>query len=82
MCFYILKFKFGFFDGGLEAVPNLTSQWWFDISPEGFGSIAMLVNFIVAIGVHWIVKKPAPEEIQQLVETIRIPSGVNKPSNH
>lgn len=82
MCFYILKFKFGFFDGGLESVPNLTSQWWFDISPEGFGSIAMLVNFIVAIGVHWIVKKPAPEEIQQLVETIRIPSGVNKPSNH
>jgi cation/acetate symporter len=82
MCFYILKFKFGFFDGGLEAVAGLTSDWWFDISPEGFGSVAMLVNFIVAIGVHWIVKKPAPEEIQQLVETIRIPSGVNKPSNH
>ncbi|NVJ62765.1 MAG: cation acetate symporter [Flavobacteriaceae bacterium] len=82
MCFYILKFKFGFFDGGLEAVAGLTTEWWFDISPEGFGSVAMLVNFIVAIGVHWIVKKPAPEEIQQLVETIRIPSGVNKPSNH
>lgn len=82
MCFYILKFKFGFFDGGLEAVAGLKSEWWFDISPEGFGSVAMLVNFIVAIGVHWIVKKPAPEEIQQLVETIRIPSGVNKPSNH
>jgi len=82
MCFYILKFKFGFFDGGLEAVAGLTSDWWFDISPEGFGSVAMLVNFIVAIGVHWIVKKSAPEEIQQLVETIRIPSGVNKPSNH
>lgn len=82
MCYYILKFKFGFFDGGLEVVTGLTSDWWFDISPEGFGSVAMLVNFIVAIGVHWIVKKPAPEEIQQLVETIRIPSGVNKPSNH
>lgn len=82
MCYYILKFKFGFFDGGLEAVAGLTSDWWFDISPEGFGSVAMLVNFIVAIGVHWIVKKPAPEEIQQIVETIRIPSGVNKPSNH
>lgn len=82
MCYYILKFKFGFFDGGLEVVAGLTSDWWFDISPEGFGSVAMLVNFIVAIGVHWIVKKPAPEEIQQLVETIRIPSGVNKPSNH
>ncbi len=82
MCYYILKFKFGFFDGGLEVVAGLTSDWWFDISPEGFGSVAMLVNFIVAIGVHLIVKKPAPEEIQQLVETIRIPSGVNKPSNH
>ena len=82
MCLYILKYKFGFFDGGLEAVSALKSDWWFGISPEGFGSVAMLVNFIVTIIVHLIVNKPAPDEIQELVETIRIPSGVNKPSNH
>jgi len=82
MCLYILKYKFGFFDGGLEAVSALKSDWWFGISPEGFGSVAMLVNFIVTISVHLIVNKPAPDEIQELVETIRIPSGVNKPSNH
>jgi len=82
MCLYILKYKFGFFDGGLEAVSALKSDWWFGISPEGFGSVAMLVNFIVTISGHLIVNKPAPDEIQELVETIRIPSGVNKPSNH
>lgn len=82
MCLYILKYKFGFFDGGLEVVASLQRDWWFGISPEGFGSVAMLINFIVAISVHLIVNKPAPEDIQELVEIIRIPSGVNKPSNH
>jgi cation/acetate symporter len=81
MCLYILKYKFGFFDGGLEAVASLKEDWWFGISPEGFGSIAMLVNFIVALTVNAFVK-PAPKEIQELVENIRIPSGAGNAVNH
>ena len=80
MVFYMLKFKFGIFDGGAEAVQGLQADWWFDISPEGFGSIAMLVNFIVALSVHTFYPNP-PETVQDIVENIRIPSGVKPPEN-
>jgi cation/acetate symporter len=66
MLYYMTKFKFGWFGGGTEK------DWWFGISPEGFGSFAMMVNFAVSI----IISKftPAPDtEIQQLVENIRNP---------
>ena len=38
------KFKLGWFG----PIPP-SSEWWFGISPEGFGSIAMLCNFLVSI---------------------------------
>jgi cation/acetate symporter len=66
MLFYMLKFKFGWFGGGTKA------DWWFGISPEGFGTIAMMANFFVTITVTSLT--PAPlKEIQQLVENIRKP---------
>ena len=81
MLFYILKFKFGIFDGGKEAVEGLKASWWFGISPEGFGTIAMIVNFIVAIAVNKLTPEP-PEEVQEIVEHIRIPSGAEEASIH
>lgn len=75
MLFYMLKFKFGIFDGGKSAVAGLQSDWWFGISPEGFGSIAMLVNFAVAYIVCRFTAPP-PNQVQEIVENIRIPSGV------
>jgi cation/acetate symporter len=75
MLFYMLKFKFDWFGGGTKE------DWWFGISPEGFGTVAMLVNFVVAIIISKFTPNP-PEEIQQLVETIRIPSGVGKAQDH
>ncbi|MAJ37708.1 MAG: cation acetate symporter [Flavobacteriaceae bacterium] len=74
MLFYMLKFKFGIFDGGKSAVAGLQSDWWFGISPEGFGSIAMLVNFAVAYIVCRFTAPP-PNQVQEIVENIRIPSG-------
>jgi cation/acetate symporter len=66
MLFYMLKFKFGWFGGGTKA------DWWFGISPEGFGSIAMIANFVVTFVVSR--QTPAPsKEIQTLVENIRKP---------
>ncbi len=81
MLFYMLKFKFGIFDGGKEAVAGLQESWWFGISPEGFGSIAMVVNFIVALVVNKFTPEP-PLEVQEIVENIRIPSGVGDASSH
>ncbi len=66
MIFYMLKFKFDFFGGGS------VDDYWFGISPEGFGSIAMIVNFIIS----FIVMKftsPTPEKIKTIVDNIRIP---------
>ena len=74
MLFYMLKFKFGIFDGGKSAVAGLQSDWLFGISPEGFGSIAMLVNFAVAYIVCRFTAPP-PNQVQEIVENIRIPSG-------
>ena len=66
MLFYMLKFKFDFFGGGS------VDDYWFGISPEGFGSIAMILNFIVS----FIVMKftsPTPKKIKDIVDNIRIP---------
>ena len=81
MLFYMLKFKFGLFDGGKEAVAGLKESWWFGISPEGFGTIAMIVNFIVAFAVNSFTKAP-PQDVQDIVEHIRIPSGAGEAINH
>tara|TARA_B110000008_G_scaffold48638_1_gene47326 strand:- start:723 stop:2435 length:1713 start_codon:yes stop_codon:yes gene_type:complete len=81
MLFYILKFKFGVFDGGKAAVQGLKDQWWFGVSPEGFGAIAMLFNFIFAILVNKFTSPP-PMEVQKIVENIRIPSGAAPANNH
>lgn len=77
MLFYMLKFKFGIFDGGKTAVAGLKSAWWFGISPEGFGSIAMLVNFMVSLIVNHFTGE-VPKDVQEIVENIRIPSGAGK----
>lgn len=81
MLFYMLKFKFGIFDGGKEAVPTLSSQWWFGISPEGFGAVAMTVNFVVALVVNRFTAAP-PSEVQEIVEHIRIPNNAGDASGH
>jgi cation/acetate symporter len=66
MLFYMLKFKFGWFGGGTMA------DWWFGISPEGFGSIAMIANFVVTLVISS--RTPAPsKDIQKLVANIRKP---------
>jgi cation/acetate symporter len=77
MLFYMLKFKFGIFDGGKTAVAGLSKDWLFDVSPEGFGFIAMIVNFIVSLTINAFTADP-PEEVQEIVETIRIPSGAGE----
>ena len=81
MLFYMLKFKFGVFDGGKEVVAGLQSAWWWGISPEGFGSVAMIVNFMVALTVNYFYPDP-PKEVQELVEDIRIPRGAGAAHTH
>ena len=66
MLFYMLKFKFDFFGGGSS------DEYWFGISPEGFGSVAMILNFIVSFAVMKFTS-PTPKKIKDIVDNIRIP---------
>ncbi|PKH49382.1 cation acetate symporter [Tenacibaculum sp. Bg11-29] len=81
MLLYMLKFKFGIFDGGKSAVAGLKSSWWFGISPEGFGTVAMFVNFVISVVISRMTPAP-PESVQEIVENIRIPSGAGEASDH
>jgi len=81
MVWYMLKYKFGLFDGGKSAVGALKTDWWFGISPEGFGTVAMVFNVIVALVVNKFTPPP-PQEVQDIVEDIRIPSGAGEASAH
>ena len=67
MLFYMMKFKLGW----LGDIPP-KSEWWFGISPEGFGSVAMLCNFVTSITVSMIFKKP-PKHVAELIDSIRYP---------
>jgi cation/acetate symporter len=75
MLFYMIKFKFDGFGGGTPE------QWWFGISPEGFGTVAMFVNFIVSFAVSRMTSPP-PQEVQDIVEDIRLPSGAGEAHVH
>ena len=68
---YIVWFKGVFMAPMAENVPE---NWLFGISPEGIGVVGMLLNFAVAFVVSRVTAAP-PQEIQDLVDEIRVPRG-------
>ena len=72
---YLIYFKF------MNPELNNKDHWWFGISPEGIGTLGMILNFVVSI----IISKftpPPPKHIQDLVEEIRIPRGATSAIIH
>ena len=60
--------------GVLPSLPQGSSESWFmGISPEGFGTVGMILSFLTASGVALATKAP-PQDVQDLVEDIRIPT--------
>jgi len=59
---YIIYFKF----------VNPAGTLWWGISPEGIGTVGMMVNFVVTIAVSLITPRP-PQEIRDLVDRVRLP---------
>jgi cation/acetate symporter len=78
---YIFVFKGWFFIPGTNWLPNTSEHWFLGIQPESFGAVGALINFVVAWGVARVTAPP-PENIQELVEHVRIPRGVGAPSGH
>ena len=75
MLFYMIKYKLQGFGGGTA------DDWWFGISPEGFGTIAMMVNVVVSLIVSRATAE-TPEDVQELVENIRYPRGAGEAHDH
>lgn len=51
------------------------------ISPEGIGTVGMILNFIITMVVSRMTPEP-PKEVQDLVESVRIPRGAKEASYH
>ena len=68
---YIIYFKF------LHPELNNAEHWWWGISPEGIGTLGMLLNFGCALLVSRFTPKPPPAVVE-MVDRIRIPSGAGK----
>ncbi|MBN8453737.1 sodium:solute symporter family protein [Accumulibacter sp.] len=73
--FYVFAHKGIFFIKGTEYLDLIGgANSFFGITPEAFGGIGALFNFIVAFAVDKVTKEP-PEHIQHLVESVRTPRG-------
>ena len=68
---YIIYFKF------ISPETNSTENWLFGISPEGIGTLGMVINFVVALTVSKFTPPP-PNDVQELVESIRYPADNSK----
>ena len=68
---YIVYFKF------IDPSANTAEHWWFGISPEGIGTVGMMLNFAVALTVSRFTPPPPPR-IVDLVERIRMPMSVGE----
>ncbi len=72
---YIIYFKL------MHPELNSDANWWFGISPEGIGSIGMLLNVLVCVVVSKFTPPP-PQEVQDLIQRIRIPKGAGSAQDH
>ncbi|PLW75623.1 sodium:solute symporter family protein [Cohaesibacter celericrescens] len=78
---YIFMYKGWFFIPGTAMLANTTDNHFMGIAPEAFGAIGAMINFAVAYAVSSATEEP-PQEIQDLVESIRIPKGSGAAIDH
>ncbi len=73
-CLYIFTYLGWFFIPGTNWLENTPENHIFGIAPTAIGSVGALLNFAVAYGVSAVTKAP-PADVQDMVESIRIPRG-------
>jgi cation/acetate symporter len=78
---YIFLYLGWFFIPGTNVFPNTPDAHFFGISPAGIGPIGALLNFIVAYVVSMLTREP-PQEVQDLVDSIRVPKGAGVAQAH
>ena len=78
---YVFQHKGIMFVASTAFLGDMKENWFLGIEPNAFGAVGALVNFIVAFAVSSVTKAP-PAEVQELVEHIRVPVGVNEAHDH
>jgi cation/acetate symporter len=78
---YIFTFLGWFFVPDTNMLANTPDNWFFGISPLSFGAIGAMINFAVAFSVASVTAAP-PQEIQDLVESVRYPKGAGMATDH
>ncbi len=79
-CLYLFTFLGWFFIPGTNMLDNTAANYLFGIPPTHFGPVGALLNFAVAFAVSRVTAEP-PQEIQDLVESVRIPRGAGAAIN-
>ena len=80
-CVYIFLYLGWFFIPGTNTFENVEANWLFGISPLSFGAVGAIINFVVAFIVSGLGKAP-PQEVQDLVESVRYPRGAGGAVEH
>ncbi|MGM0537231.1 MAG: sodium:solute symporter family protein [Pseudomonadota bacterium] len=78
---YIFTYLGWFFIPGTNMLPNTPDNWILGISPLSFGAVGAIFNFAVAFLVSNATEEP-PQEIQDLVESVRYPKGAGIATGH
>ncbi|MCK0744458.1 sodium:solute symporter family protein [Chromohalobacter nigrandesensis] len=78
---YIFTYLGWLFIPGTNMLANTPENWLFGISPLSFGAVGAIINFAVAFAVSRVTKAP-PQEIQDLVQSVRYPKGAGVAHNH
>lgn len=71
---YVFQHKGIMFVPGTAFLGDMGPNWFMGISPEAFGAVGAIVNFVVAFLITKVTGD-APQHIQEMVENFRIPSG-------
>jgi cation/acetate symporter len=79
--FYVFQHKGIMFIPGTAFLGDTPANWFMGIEPNAFGCIGAVVNFAVAFAVSKVTAAP-PQEVQELVEHIRIPAGAAAAQDH
>lgn len=56
-------------------------DWLFGISPQGIGTVGMVLNFVLTLAISSVTPAP-PAEVIELIESVRIPSGSGTAVEH
>ncbi|MGB0187889.1 MAG: sodium:solute symporter family protein [Aequoribacter sp.] len=78
---YVFQHKGIMFIQGTEFLGSMSPNWFMGIEPNAFGCIGAIVNFVVAFAVSSVTKE-VPDEVQELVENIRVPAGAGMAQHH